>query len=78
MPTLEERMTYLEGRSEEHAGGIAEMRLDVRDLRGDLRDLRAEMNRRFGHFDAKLGWLIGFQFTTLMATSAALLNGYFR
>ena len=30
MPTLEERVAYLEGRGEEHAAAIAEVRFDVR------------------------------------------------
>ena len=78
MVTVEERVAYLEGRGEEHAGAIIDMRLHVRDLRGDVRDLRADMNRRFDHIDTKFMWLIGFQFTTLVAAIAALLNGYFR
>jgi hypothetical protein len=51
--TLEERVAYLEGRGEEHAAAIAEVRLDVRELRTDVRDLRSEMNRRFDQMDAK-------------------------
>ena len=85
MATLEERVAYLEGRGEEHAAAIAEVRLDVRDVRSEVRDLRAEMNRRFdqvdtrfNHMDSKFAWLIGFQFATFMALIAALLNVYFR
>ena len=85
MPTLEERVAYLEGRGEEHAAAIREVRLDVRELRGETRDLRAEMNRRFDHIetrfdhnDTKFMWLIGFQFTTLIAAIVALLNAYLR
>ena len=44
MPSLEERVAYLEGRGEEHAGAIAEVRHDVREL-------RAEMIRRFEQVD---------------------------
>src|SRR5437764_8263760 len=51
--TLEERVAYLEGRGEEHAAAITEVRLDVRELRTDVRDLRGEMNRRFDLMDAK-------------------------
>jgi hypothetical protein len=29
-------------------------------------------------FDTKFSWMIGFQFATLMAVIAALLNVYFR
>jgi hypothetical protein len=85
MGALEERVAYLEGRGEEHAAAIGEVRADVGDLRADVRDLRADMNRRldhieqrFDHTNTKFMWLIGFQFTTLIAAIAALLNGYFR
>jgi hypothetical protein len=85
MGTLEERVAYLEGRGEEHAAAIAEVRLDVRELRGEVRGLQTEMNRRFDHVDARFDhvdtrfmWLIGFQFATLMAVIAALLNVYVR
>jgi len=97
MGSLEERVAYLEGRGEEHAAAIGEVRADIRDFRTDLRDFRAEMNRDFraemnqrfdridakfdrleARFDSKFFWLIGFQFTTLLAVIAALLNGYFR
>jgi len=85
MTTLEERVAYLEGRGEEHAAAITEVRLDVRELRVEMRDLRGDMNRRFDHVDARFDhmdtrfmWMIGFQFATLMAVIAALLNVYFR
>ena len=89
MGALEERVAYLEGRGEEHAAAIGEVRADIRDL-------RAEMNRRFDHvdgrfermdgrferletrFDTRFMWLIGFQFATFITVIAALLNGYFR
>jgi hypothetical protein len=48
------------------------------EVRADIRDLRAEMNRRFDQMDTKFSWLIGVQFTTVIAAIAALLNGYFR
>jgi len=78
MATLEERLAYLEGRGEEHAAAIAEVRLDVRDVRAEMRDFRSEMNRRFDQVDAKFTWTIGFQFATLLAVIGALLNVYFR
>jgi hypothetical protein len=71
MGSLEERVAYLEGRGEEHAASLGEVRADIRDL-------RAEMNRRFDQMDTKFSWLIGVQFTSLIAAIAALLNGYFR
>jgi hypothetical protein len=78
MAPLEQRVAYLEGRGEEHTVAIAELRADIRDLRGEVRDLRTDMNRRFDQVDVKFMWMIGFQFATLMAVIAALLNVYFR
>jgi hypothetical protein len=82
MGSLEERVAYLEGRGEEHAAGIGEVRADIRDLRAELRDFRVETNQRFdrieGKFDTRFMWIVGFQFATFMAIIAALLNGYFR
>jgi hypothetical protein len=89
MGALEERVAYLEGRGEEHAAAIGEVRADIRDL-------RAEMSRRFDHIDGRFEridgrferletrfhtrfmWVIGFQFATFITFIASLLNGYFR
>ena len=90
--TLEERVAYLEGRGEEHAAAIAEVRLDVRDLRAEMIrrfehidarfdhiDSRFEhIDSRFGQIDTKCTWVIGLQFATLLAVVAALANAYFR
>ena len=92
MGRLEERVAYLEGRGEEHAAAIGEVRADIREVRTEIRDSRAEMNRRFdgvdarfgqmdgrfAHMDTKFAWLVGFQFATFMAIIASLLNAYFR
>jgi predicted secreted Zn-dependent protease len=89
MGALEERVAYLEGRGEEHAAAIGEVRADIRDLRTDVRDFRVEVNQHFDRvdarfdrfetrFDTRFMWLVGFQFATFMAIIAALLNGYFR
>ena len=85
MPTLEERVAYLEGKNEETAGAISElrtdvreMRTDVRDVRAEVRDLRSEMNRRFEQVDTKFTWLIGLQFATLLAVISVVLSAYYR
>lgn len=89
MGALEERVAYLEGRGEEHAAAIGEVRADIRDLRTDVRDFRVAVYQRFDRIDARFDrfetrfdtrfmWLVGFQFATFMAIIAALLNGYFR
>jgi hypothetical protein len=91
MPSLEERVAYLEGRGEEHAGAIAEVRHDVRELRAemirrfeqvdkrfDLIDRRFEqVDGRFAHMDNRFNWLVGLQFATLLAV-IALLGSYYR
>jgi hypothetical protein len=78
MGALEERVAYLEGRGEEHAAAIGEVRADIRDLRADMNRRFDHIEQRFDHTNTKFMWLIGFQFTTLIAAIAALLNGYFR
>jgi len=78
MQALEQRVAYLEGRGEEHASSITEVRFDVRDVRAEIRDFRAEVNRRFDQVDVKFTWMIGFQFATLLAVIGALLNLSFR
>ncbi len=58
MPTIEERVAYLEGRMQDHSALWNELRNGVSDLRDDVNrrfgevrtefeDLRADMNRRF-------------------------------
>ena len=51
MPSVEERVAYLEGRSDDHAAAIGEVRADIRDVRADIRDLRGEMIQRFERID---------------------------
>jgi chromosome segregation ATPase len=46
MPSIEERVAYLEGKTEDHT-------LAIGDLRNDVRDLRAEMISRFEHVDGR-------------------------
>jgi predicted nucleic acid-binding Zn-ribbon protein len=43
LPSGDQRVAYLEGRTEEHASVIAAVRTDIRDLRTEMRDLRSEM-----------------------------------
>jgi len=78
MGALEERVACLEGRGEEHAAAMGEVRADIRDLRADMNRRFDYLEQRFDQTDTKFMWLIGFQFTTLIAAIAALLNGYFR
>jgi chromosome segregation ATPase len=92
MPTLEERVAYLEGKNEDAAGAVSEvrtdvreLRTDVRDLRGEVRELRSEINRRFeqvdvrfAQVDTKFIWLIGLQFATLLAVISVILGAHHR
>ncbi len=59
MGALEERVAYLEGRGEEHAAAIGEVRADIRDLRTDMRDFRVEMNQRFDRIDGRFDRIDG-------------------
>jgi len=91
MPTLEERVAYLEGRGEEHAAAIAEVRLDVRELRAEMIRRFEQVDRRFEqidrrfeqidgrftHMDNRFNWSVGLQFATLLAV-IALLGFHYR
>lgn len=89
MGTLEERVAYLEGLTTEHATGISDLRGDTRDLRADMNQRFDRVDARFdrvdarfdrleARFDTRFMWMIGFQFTALIAAIAALLNAYLR
>ena len=66
MPTIEERVAYLEGRMQDHSALWNELRNGVTDLRDDMNrrfgevrtefsDLRADMNRRFEAVHSEIG-----------------------
>jgi hypothetical protein len=81
VPSLEERVAYLEGRTEEHAVAMGEVRGDIRELRAEMirrfehADRRFEqMDGRLHHMDTRFTWLIGVQFATLLAVIGALLG----
>jgi hypothetical protein len=50
-------VAYVEGRMEDHAALMADIRVEMRDLRADMRadfrELRSEMNLRFDRMDQK-------------------------
>jgi len=74
VPSVDERVAYLEGRVEDHSGGMAELREDVRDVRVDVRELRADMHRHLHALDTKLNWVIGSQLAMALAVIGALLR----
>ena len=63
MRSLDERVAYAEGRMEDHAALMADIRVEMRDLRAemraDFREFRSEMNLRFDRMDQKFTWLVG-------------------
>ena len=88
MPTLEERVAYLEGQVSEHSHTLIEIRDSIRhleqrlDARFDQIERRLETrfdvnDRRFEGLDDKVArhftWLVGIQVTTLVAIVGALL-----
>lgn len=88
VPTLEERVAYLEGQVSEHSHTLIEIRDSIRHLeqRLDARfdhierrfETRFDVNdRRFEGLDDKVArhftWLVGIQVTTLVAIVGALL-----
>jgi uncharacterized coiled-coil protein SlyX len=88
VPTLEERVAYLEGQVSEHSHTLIEIRDSIRhleqrfDARFEQLDRRFEargdaVDRRFEALDDKISrhftWLVGIQVTTLVAIVGALL-----
>jgi len=59
MGALEERVAYLEGRGEEHAVAIGEVRADIRDLRADMNRRFDRIDGRFDHIDGRFDHIDG-------------------
>jgi hypothetical protein len=93
MPSVEERLAYLEGKVDDHraASGdlhaaVGDVRISITELRGDVRtsmtELRARMDRRFETLDQKVdrnfSWSVGIQVAVLLAVVSALVGSYFR
>ena len=51
MPSLEERVAYLEGRLEDHTTAVSSLRSDVQDVREGLRQLGERVDRLWGRVD---------------------------
>ena len=70
MPTLEERVAYLEGQVSEQSHGLVE-------IRDAVRSLEHRVDARFASLDDKVSrqfvWLVGIQVTVLVAIVGALL-----
>ena len=78
MPTIEERVAYLEGQVSEQSHGMVELRDAVRQLALRVDTLSDSVDRRFQALDSKMShqffWLVGMQVTTLAAIVAALVG----
>ncbi len=71
MATLEERVSWLEGRMHEQAGGVS-------DLKDSVARLEAKMESGFARLDDKMSrqflWLVGMLVTVLGAVVGGLLS----
>ncbi len=87
MPTLDERVAYLEGRLEEHSGTVAALRSDFGELRRQIENLDQKVDRLLHNLDVKVDslgvrldtkasrhftWLVGIQVAVLIAIVSAL------
>ena len=93
MRDLNERVTYLERRMEDHTSLMADLRGEMRDLRSELRadfaSLRLAVDGGFARADDRLSrldqkvdrhfmWLVGMMLTAFTAMFAALIGMTYR
>ena len=93
MPTLEERVAYLEGKVEEHSRGYAQIREDLQQLRATVQHLDQHLSGRIDALDQRLSaridaldqkfsrwfaWLTGILITALLAQLGLLAGALFR
>jgi len=78
MPTVEERVAYLEGRLEDRAGTVGAVRQDVADLRQLIQHLDQKVDRLFYNLDSKVSrqfvWIVGIQVAVFLAIVGAMLR----
>ena len=73
MPTLDERVAYVEGRVNEQSQQIGGIREAIVSLEARI-DRRLEgIEGRLTGLDQRFQWLVGIQLSTLIAVIAALL-----
>lgn len=53
MPTIEERVAYLEGTVGEHTRGFVDLQHAMADIRTGLTELRTDINQRFAQVDQR-------------------------
>jgi hypothetical protein len=76
VPNVEERLALLEGRVQEQAVHMMDLRGINADLRHELRGLRDEMIRRFEHVDRRFDWLIGILVTGFIAVIGTVAGAF--
>jgi carbon monoxide dehydrogenase subunit G len=59
MPSVEERLAYLEGRVGDQTDAIVNIRTDIRGLRGEMSGLRGEMSGLRGEMSGLRGEMNG-------------------
>jgi hypothetical protein len=67
MPATEQRVAYLEAKMEE-------VSKDVSDLKIAIAALDTKMDRRFDRVESRFYWVLGMQFTLLLA----IIAGFFQ
>ncbi len=71
MPTLEERVAYLEGKVEELSSGYTQLRADIAALDQKVDRFREELSRGIDTLDQRFSrwfaWLTGILVTALLA-----------
>ena len=71
LQNVDQRVAYLEGRMEDHAALMA-------DVRAEMRDLRSAVERGFERLDQKIDrhfmWLVGFEVGVLATLIGVLLR----
>ena len=71
MASVEERLSYLEGRMQEQSVGFVDLRGLITEVAAELRGSIRRLDERIDTLDQKMSrqflWLAGFQLTTLLA-----------
>jgi len=89
MPTIEERVAYLEGRMQDHSALWTELRNGVNDLRTDMNrrfaevrtefdDVRVDLHRLDDKVDRHFVWLTGTLVTSVLVMMGAIVGLYFK
>lgn len=82
MPTVEERIAFVEGRQQDHFATLDDLRTTVRDLRADMNrqfaDVRSEIRTLSDRVDRQFTWLVGLQVASMVAMLGVLAGAYYK